>query len=85
VVRVVPVLLLLLPLHDPSHRGDASITSISPRVRIPRSERIHDLAINMMPNSPGNSAAKKIGGPLSGRACAIVAAVVVILTVTVVA
>ena len=47
----------LLPLQEPSHRVENPKTTIRPSRRTPRSERFREPRVNMIPNSPGSSAA----------------------------
>ena len=56
----VPGFLLPLPLlllHELSHRVENPNKKISPSRRMPRSERLREPTVNMIPNSPGSSAA----------------------------
>lgn len=51
------LLLLLLPPQDASHSVENPRATIRPRKRMLRSERRRDPPINIMPSSPGSSAA----------------------------
>lgn len=71
----------LLPLQEPSQSVENPRTMISPSIRMPRSDRLREPIVNMIPSRPGSNAAQKIRIPRSGRSAA-VAAVVLIVIVT---
>jgi hypothetical protein len=77
------VLLLLLPLQDPSHRVENASNAIMPTTRMLPSARRREPTVNAMPSSPGNRTAYRM--PVlrpSGRTAAEDGAVVVTVKLT---